>query len=98
MNNACRWLTADSFRSVRGGVNETNLNLGLGLGNDRGAGSKRPASPNRSLRRGSSRYFFSPGDATNVLTSAPSASFHTRTSPLNAPAATRLPSGLTATA
>ena len=50
-------------------------------------------------------YFFTsatgavyPGEALNAFTSVPSASFHTRTSPLNAPAATRLPSGLTATA
>ena len=39
-----------------------------------------------------------PGEALNALTSVPSVSFQTRTSPLNAPAATRLPSGLTATA
>src|SRR5205085_5633565 len=39
-----------------------------------------------------------PGEALNALTTDPSATFHTFTSPLNDPDAIRLPSGLTATA
>src|SRR5207237_6977196 len=39
-----------------------------------------------------------PGEMLNPLTSLPSANFQTRTSPSHAPAATRLPSGLIATA
>src|SRR5262249_45522164 len=54
--------------------------------------------------RGQTRYFFgasavaaAPGVAFNALTSTPSATFQTRTSPLCAPAATDPPSGENAT-
>ena len=63
-----------------------------------------PAGRAGSATAGQARgYFFAafgtyPGEALNAFTSAPSATFHTRTSPSYAPPATSLPSGLTATA